>query len=226
MNWRLSALDNVTLISNSDAHSLNRLGREANVFDCPLDYREIVQTIRDKDPRKFLFSIEFFPEEGKYHFDGHRNCAVIFSPVQTKANDYLCPVCKKRLTVGVMHRVEEMADRPAGFIPGNSIPSIHLVPLEEIIAESLGVGVGTKAVEGEYERLIGMGSSELAVLLDLPPEELKRFTSPRLLEGIIRMRQGKLHFVPGHDGVYGKINIFSPDGRREAEGSEQQMSLF
>ncbi len=219
-------MDNITLISNSDAHSPNRLGREANVFDCPLDYREITGAIRDKDPRKFLFTIEFFPQEGKYHFDGHRNCGVIFSPLQTKANDYLCPVCKKRLTVGVMHRVEEMADRAEGFIPGNSMPSIHLIPLDEIIAESLGVGVGTKAVEGEYERLIGLGSSELAILLDLPPEELKRFTSPRVLEGIIRMRQGKLHIVPGHDGVYGKINIFSPDGSGEGEVSEQQMSLF
>jgi PHP family Zn ribbon phosphoesterase len=119
-----------------------------------------------------------------------------------------------------------MADRAEGFIPDSSIPSIHLVPLDEIIAESLGVGVGTKAVEGEYERLIGLGSSELAILLDLPPEELKRFTSPRVLEGIIRMRQGKLHIVPGHDGVYGKVNIFSPDGSGEGEVSEQQMSLF
>ncbi len=226
MNWRLSTLDNITLISNSDAHSPSRLGREANVFDCPLDYREIIQAIRDKDPRKFLFTIEFFPREGKYHYDGHRNCGVVFSPLQTKTNDYLCPVCKKRLTVGVMHRVGEMADRAEGFIPGNSIPSIHLIPLDEIIAESLDVGVGTKAVEGEYERLIRAGRSELAILLDLPPEELKRFTSSRVLEGIIRVRQGKLHISPGHDGVYGKISIFSANGKGEGEASEQQMSLF
>ncbi|UCD71579.1 MAG: hypothetical protein JSW70_00910 [Syntrophobacterales bacterium] len=226
MNWRLSMLDHITLISNSDAHSPNRLGREANVFDCPLEYREIIGTIRDKDPRKFLFTIEFFPQEGKYHFDGHRNCGVVFSPLQTKANDYLCPVCKKRLTVGVMHRIEEIADRAEGFIPGNSIPSIHLIPLEEIIAESLGVGVGTKAVEGEYERLIRTGGSEFALLLDLPPEELKRFTSPSVLEGIVRTRKGNIHIDPGHDGVYGKISIFSPEDRGEGEVSEQQMSLF
>lgn len=219
-------LDTITLISNSDAHSPNRLGREANVFDCGLNYREIAQAIRDKDPRRFLFTVEFFPEEGKYHFDGHRSCGVIFSPPQTKANNYLCPVCKKRLTIGVMHRVEEMADRKEGFVPGNSIPSIHMVPLVEIIAESIGVGVGTKAVETEYERLIQAAGSEFAVLLDLPPEELKRFTSPRTLEGIIRMRQGKLHIVPGHDGVYGKINIFSPHGEDEVKISQDQMSLF
>jgi uncharacterized protein (TIGR00375 family) len=226
MNWRLSMLDKITLISNSDAHSPNRLGREANVFECPLDYREIIGAIRDKDPRKFLFTIEFFPQEGKYHFDGHRNCGVVFSPLQTKANDYLCPVCKKRLTIGVMHRIDEMADRAEGFIPSKSIPSIHLIPLEEIIAESLGVGVGTKAVDGEYERLIRAGGSEFAVILDLPPEELKRFASPKVLEGIIRMRQGKIHIVPGHDGVYGKISILSPKDSGEGEVSREQMSLF
>ena len=226
MNWRLSTLDNITLISNSDAHSPNRLGKEANVFDCPLHYQEIIQAIRDKDPRKFISTIEFFPQEGKYHFDGHRNCGVISSPPQTKANNYLFPICKKKLTVGVKHRVDEMADRAEGFIPGDSIPCIHLIPLDEIIAESLGVGVGTKAVESEYERLIGAGGSEFAVILDLPPEELKGFTSPRILEGIIRMRQGKLNIVPGHDGVYGKINIFSPDDTGEGETSQEQMSLF
>lgn len=219
-------LDNITLISNSDAHSPNRLGREANVFDCPLNYREITQAIRDKDRRKFLFTVEFFPQEGKYHFDGHRNCGVAFSPPQTRANDYLCPVCSKRLTVGVMHRVEEMADRPEGFIPGNSIPSIHLIPLEEIIAESLAVGVGTKAVEAEYERLIKAGGSEFAVLLDMPPEELKRFTTSRVLDGVVWMRQGKLNIVPGHDGVYGKIRIFSREDTGEGEVSQEQMSLF
>jgi len=226
MNWRLSVLDNITLISNSDAHSPTRLGREANVFDCPLNYREIVRAIREKDRRKFLFTLEFFPQEGKYHFDGHRNCGVIFSPPQTRANDYLCPVCKRRLTVGVMHRIEEMADRPEGFVPGNSIPSIHLIPLEEIIAESLAVGVGTKAVEAEYERMIKAGGSEFAVLLDMPPEELNRFTTSRVLEGIVRMRQGKVNIVPGHDGVYGKIRIFSPEDRGEGEVSKEQMSLF
>ena len=130
MNWRLSALDPITLLSNSDAHSPNRLGREANAFDCALDYHEIVGTIRNKDRRKLLFTIEFFPEEGKYHYDGHRQCGVIFSPSQTKANQYLCPKCHKKLTVGVVHRVEELSDRPEGFVPKNAIPSIHLIPLE------------------------------------------------------------------------------------------------
>ncbi len=224
MNWRLSALDAFTLLSNSDAHSPSRLGREANAFDCALDYWEIAETIRKKDRRKFLFTIEFFPEEGKYHYDGHRHCGVIFSPSQTKASQYLCPKCHKKLTVGVMHRVEELADRPEGFIPKNAIPSIHLIPLEEIIAEALGVRVGTKAVEAEYERLIERGGSELRILLDLPPDELASFVPPHILEGIVRMRQGKVSIIPGHDGVYGKINLF-PE-RQAGEEVKEQLKLF
>jgi uncharacterized protein (TIGR00375 family) len=224
MNWRLSALDFVTLLSNSDAHSPNRLGREANAFDCALDYREIAETIRKKDRKKLLFTIEFFPEEGKYHYDGHRQCGVILSPSQTKSNQHLCPNCHKKLTVGVMHRVEELADRPEGFIPKNAIPSIHLIPLEEIIAEALGVRVGTKAVEAEYERLIERGGSEFRILLDATPDELASFVPPSTLEGIVRMRQGKVSIVPGHDGVYGKINLF-PERKEEGE-SKDQLKLF
>jgi uncharacterized protein (TIGR00375 family) len=224
MNWRLSALDSITLLSNSDAHSPNRLGREANAFDCALDYWEIAETIRKKDRRRLLFTIEFFPEEGKYHYDGHRQCGVISSPSQTKASQNLCPNCHKKLTVGVMHRVEELADRPEGFIPKNAIPSIHLIPLEEIIAEALGVGVGTKAVEAEYERLIEKGGSELRILLDLPPDDLASFVPPPILDGIVRTRQGKVSIIPGHDGVYGKINLF-PE-RKGGEESKEQLKLF
>jgi len=224
MNWRLSALDSMTLLSNSDAHSPSRLGREANAFDCALDYWEIAETIRKKDRRRLLFTIEFFPEEGKYHYDGHRQCGVIFSPSQTKASQSLCPSCHKKLTVGVMHRVEELADRPEGFIPKNAIPSIHLIPLEEIIAEALGLGVGTKTVEAEYERLIEKGGSEFRILLDSPPDELASFVPPQILEGIVRMRQGKVSIIPGHDGVYGKINLF-PE-RQGGEEAKEQLKLF
>ena len=224
MNWRLSALDAITLISNSDAHSPNRLGREANAFDCELDYREIIETLRKKDQKKFLFTIEFFPEEGKYHYDGHRQCGVIFSPSQTKANQSICPKCQKKLTVGVMHRVEELADRPEGFIPKNAIPSIHLIPLEEVIAEAINYRVGTKAVEAEYERLVERGGSEIRILLNATPDELASFVPPKILEAIIRMRQGKVSIVPGHDGVYGKITLF-PE-KKEGEESKEQLKLF
>ena len=224
MNWRLSALDPITLISNSDAHSPNRLGREANAFDAVLDYHEISEAIRKKDRRKLLFTIEFFPEEGKYHYDGHRQCGVIFSPSQTKQNQYLCPACHKKLTIGVMHRVEELADRQKGFIPKNAIPSIHLIPLEEIIAGALGVRVGTKGVEAEYERLIERGGSEFRILLDATPDELASFVPPNVLDGILRMRQGKVSIIPGHDGVYGKINLF-PEKKGEEEPKDQ-LKLF
>jgi PHP family Zn ribbon phosphoesterase len=189
-----------------------------------MDYREIAETIRKKDRKKFLFTIEFFPEEGKYHYDGHRQCGVILSPSETKANQYLCPNCRKKLTVGVMHRVEELADRPEGFIPKNAIPSIHLIPLEEVIAEALGVRVGTKSVEAEYERLIDKGGSEFRILLDATPDELTSFVPPNILEGIVRMRQGKVSIIPGHDGVYGKINLF-PE-RKGGEESKDQLKLF
>lgn len=224
MNWRLSALDEITLISNSDAHSPNRLGREANVFECELNYWEIAEAIRRKDRRKILFTIEFFPEEGKYHFDGHRTCGVILSPKETIQNQYLCPKCGKKITVGVMHRVEKLADRPEGFVPRQAIPSIHLIPLEEIIAEALGVRVDTKGVGMEYDRLIEKGGSEFRILLEAPPEELRSFVPPKILEGIIRMRQGKVSIVPGHDGVYGKITLF-PEKKREGEDKEQ-LNLF
>jgi uncharacterized protein (TIGR00375 family) len=223
MNWRLSALDRITLLSNSDAHSPSRLGREANAFDCSLDYREITDVIRKKDRKRLVFTIEFFPEEGKYHYDGHRRCGTIFSPSETRAHQYLCPKCQKKVTVGVMHRVEELSDRPEGFTPKNAIPSIHLIPLEEVIAEATGYRVGAKAVETEYERLVETAGSEFQILLDMTPEELATFVPGRILEGIIRMRQGKVSITPGHDGVYGKIALFSD---AKEEGSKEQLRLF
>ncbi|OGP56124.1 MAG: DNA helicase UvrD [Deltaproteobacteria bacterium RBG_13_52_11] len=227
MNWRLSALDGITLISNSDAHSPNKLGREANAFACALEYPEICRCIKEKDPTGLLFTVEFFPEEGKYHYDGHRNCNVLFTPQESKAHNNICPVCGKQLTVGVMHRVEELADRKQGFVPKKSIPSIHLIPLEEIIAEALEQGPNTKGVQQEYMRMVEQAGSEFAILIDLPSEEIKKIAPPRVYEGIMLVRQGKLKIVPGYDGVYGRISIFPKEGEAEkpANGKEQ-MSLF
>jgi uncharacterized protein (TIGR00375 family) len=227
MNWRLSALDQITLISNSDAHSPSKIGREANCFACAMEYPEIIRVIKEKDPTGLLFTVEFFPEEGKYHYDGHRNCNVLLAPHQSKAYDNICPVCGRRLTVGVMHRVEDLADREEGFVPPKAIPAIHLIPLEEIIAEALGQGVGTKGVDREYMRLVEQGGSEFAILLDLPPEEIERIAHPRVYEGIMRVRRGELDITPGHDGVYGKISIFpkGEEGEKPKE-EEEQMSLF
>jgi uncharacterized protein (TIGR00375 family) len=229
MNWRLSALDEITLISNSDAHSPGKIGREANVFDCDLSYAEVTGAIRRKDPRRLLYTIEFFPEEGKYHYDGHRNCKVLFSPRETRKHKSLCPVCGKRLTVGVMNRVEELADRPEGAVSPKAVPALHTVPLDEIIAEALGVGPNASSVEKEYLRLVEKGGSEFNILLELSPEELSSFTPPNILEGILRVREGRLRITPGYDGVFGKVEIFSPAEKgkeMEPGGEHRQMGLF
>jgi len=222
MNWRLSALDKITLISNSDSHSLERIGREANVFDCDLSYDAIIDAIRAGDPRRFLFTIEFFPEEGKYHYDGHRNCKVSQSPEQTKKNGGICPVCGKKLTIGVLNRVEQLADRPAGFKPAGAIPFKSLVQLDEIIADVLGVGAKSKSVQGIYNGLINKIGSELKVLLEASQEQIAEAGDARIAEGVIRVREGRVKLIPGFDGEYGKISIFD-EGE---ESSSSQPTLF
>ena len=214
MNWRLSALDKITLISNSDAHSPRKIGREANIFDCEMSYPEIIDVLKKKDPKRFLSTVEFFPEEGKYHFDGHRSCNILFSPSESKKHKNMCPVCKKPLTLGVMHRVEALADRPEGYQPPNAIPCKHLIPLEEIIADALGQKPGTAAVTSEYNSLVEKGGNEFRVLLDLTPEELSRCTTDRIAEGINLVREEKLKIIPGHDGVFGQIKIFNKSKKK------------
>ncbi|MDI6733088.1 MAG: endonuclease Q family protein, partial [Planctomycetota bacterium] len=209
MNWRLSALDKITLISNSDAHSPRKIGREANVFDCDLSYTEIINTLKTKDVTKLLYTIEFFPAEGKYHYDGHRACNIIFSPSESKKHNNICTVCKKKLTIGVCHRVEDLSDRAEGLLPPGAIPNKYLIPLEEIIAEALSVGVATQKVADEYKKLIARGKNEFHILLDMPIEEIKVIAPPRIAEGIQLMREKKLNIIPGYDGVFGKVAIFN-----------------
>jgi uncharacterized protein (TIGR00375 family) len=223
MNWRLSALDKITLISCSDAHSLPKIGREANVFDCELSYFEIVKAIKEKDRNKFLYTIEFYPEEGKYHYDGHRNCGVSLSPKETKKYNGICPVCKKPLTVGVLNRVEQLADRPEGFKPENAIPFKSLIPLSEIIADVLGKSEGSVEVEKEYYKLIEKFENEFNVLINASRSDLEAVTLPEIAEGIIRAREGKVFIEPGYDGVYGKIKIFQ---KEEQKSVLRQGTLF
>jgi uncharacterized protein (TIGR00375 family) len=209
MNWRLSQLDKINLISNSDAHSLPKIGREVNVFETELSYEGIFNALKSKNPDKFLYTIEFFPEEGKYHYDGHRTCNVSLTPQQSKKYNNICPVCKKPLVIGVLNRVEELADRPEGFIPKNAIPFKSLIPLNEIIAESIGVTVLSKEVTRHYNNLIKNLGSEFKILLELSKEEIKKESLSEIAEGVIKMREGKVSIEPGYDGVYGKIKIFS-----------------
>ncbi|MDD4333406.1 MAG: endonuclease Q family protein [Patescibacteria group bacterium] len=213
MNWRLSALDRLTLLSNSDAHSPQNIAREANVFDLELGtYDEIYETIKNKDLKKIKYSIEFYPEEGMYHFDGHRVCNIRFSPDETKKHKGICPVCKKPLTVGVMNRVEELSDRPIGFRPKNSADFRKLVELDKIIAEALGIkSRSSKKVQIEYNNLIKKLGSELKILLDIDLEEIKKAANPKIAEGIRRIRNGKLSINPGYDGEYGKVKIFNQE---------------
>ena len=224
MNWRLSALDKIAMISNSDAHSPSKIGREANVFDLPfLSYDSIIAAIKTKDPRNFLYTIEFFPEEGKYHYDGHRVCGISLSPEKSKKYNNICPTCGKPLTIGVMNRVAELADRPVGFKPQGAIPFKSLVPLVEIIAESLGVGVVAKQVAAEYKKIIKSFGSEFKILLDATKSELASATLPEIAEGIIRVREGRVFIEPGYDGVYGKVRIFS---QGEQKKISKQKTLF
>jgi len=220
MNWRLSALDKITLISNSDCHSPQKIGREANSFDAELSYQGILDAIKTKDKKKFLNTIEFFPEEGKYHFDGHRNCNISLKPEESKKYNNICPVCGKPLTIGVLNRVAELSDRPEGFVPKNSIPFRSLIPLEEVIAEAMGVTVLSKKVGKEYENITKRCGSELNILLEASIEELKESTLPEIAEGIIRAREGKVSIEPGFDGVYGKVKIFSKASARKAVNQE------
>ncbi|MFQ6087176.1 MAG: endonuclease Q family protein, partial [Candidatus Bathyarchaeia archaeon] len=212
MNWRLSTLDNYALVSNSDSHSHWpwRIGREANVFDLePLTYYEVVDAIRQKDPKRFKFTIETNPAYGKYHWTGHRNCKVALSPQEAIKFGNRCPVCGKRLTKGVEQRVEELADRPAEFKPAGAIGYMHLLPLSEIIATVLGVSYpSTQKVWDIYNTLIAKFGNEYAVLIDASREEMSKIVNPEIAEAIARVRKWKVKVVPGYDGVYGQLLIF------------------
>jgi uncharacterized protein (TIGR00375 family) len=221
MNWRLSILDNITLISNSDAHSPAKMGREANIFDTERSYSAIAHALKTR--KGFLGTIEFFPEEGKYHYDGHRSCGMSLSPEETIRHGYLCPKCGKRVTVGVLHRVEKLADRPLGHTPKGALPYFSLIPLVEVIAETMGYGVASKKVVMEYERIIHALGNEFAVLMDMKIPDIGQTSSSLVGEAVERMRAGNIYVAPGYDGEYGKIKIFEFAERKEIKG---QTTLF
>jgi uncharacterized protein (TIGR00375 family) len=225
MNWRLSQLDRMTIISNSDAHSPENLGREANIFDTDFSYEGILKALKNpqsKDSR-FLGTIEFFPEEGKYHFDGHRKCSIRLHPSEACKLNLMCPECGKKVTVGVMHRVMELADRSEGIRPDGKASFQMLVPLKNIIGETFNVGAGSSSVDQKYHKLIKSMGSEFFILKDAPIELIQRQGSEIIAEAINRMRQGKIQIAAGYDGEYGRINIFS-DEERSRFG--RQISFF
>jgi len=220
MNWRLSKLDNIILISNSDAHSPAKIGREANIFDTELSYKAITDAI--KTGKGLLGTVEFFPEEGKYHYDGHRACGVRLSPKETIKRNYLCPVCGKKVTVGVMHRVELLSDREEGFKPPKALPFKSIIPLPEIIAEINKSSVQSKGVFKTYMKTIYKLGSEYHILLSESISEIEK-VDLKLAEAIERMRNGKIFVAPGFDGEYGKIKIF---GENEETVLKGQTILF
>lgn len=209
MNARLSALDGVMLISNSDAHGVRNLGREANVFDLEeLSYDGIMGILRRRDRSRFPCTIEFFPEEGKYHVDGHRTCDFSCEPEETARRKGICPKCGKSLTRGVLGRVHALADRLAEDARTHAAPSRAIVPFEEVIGDVLGKGRASKAVFQQYKGAITRLGPEFDVLLDVPLDRIAEHSTARLAEAVGRVREGKLLINPGYDGVYGRVNVF------------------
>jgi DNA helicase-2/ATP-dependent DNA helicase PcrA len=219
MNWRVSNLDRYTLVSNSDAHSPQKLAREATLFDIELSYDALFDALRSGDPAHFLGTVEFFPEEGKYHMDGHRKCNVCWHPQTTQAHGGRCTVCGKPVTVGVMHRVEMLADRPEGGRPPRTHPFHSLIPLPEILGEIHKVGVNSKTVQAEYVKLLARLGPELEILRHLPLDEIAVAGGEPLAAGIGHMRQGQISADPGYDGEYGVIRVLG-------EAVNGQIALF
>ena len=218
MNRRLSALDDRLLVSNSDAHSPDKLGREANVFEMETpSYMEMFRILTERDRSKFIETIEFFPEEGKYHTDGHRDCNFSCEPAETKRMKNLCPKCGKPLTVGVLHRVDDLADRGADEPePEGMVPYRYIIPLAELIASVVGVGPSSKRVQGNVDQLVRDGHSEFGILLDEVEASLRERTDPEIAAAIIAMREGRVDRKPGYDGVYGTITVQTKGGPSQA----------
>ena len=220
MNWRLSGLDKLTVLSNSDAHSLANIGREANImnFDGVPTYQKIYDNIKYKTGMEM--TLEFYPEEGMYHFDGHRDCRFSCEPSESRRLKNICPVCHKPLIIGVLNRVEELADRPAGFCPAGAVPFKKIVELDKIIAEALNIkSRHSIAVEKQYRSLINKYGNELYILLNLDLSKISKEIDFRIIEGLKRARSGQLIIKPGFDGQYGEINIFSDDNRPDKQSA-------
>ncbi len=217
MNWRLKQLDRFVLVSNSDAHSPPKLAREANLFDTELSYPAIYRAWKEESDRGFLGTIEFFPEEGKYHYDGHRDCKTRLHPKETAANHGNCPVCNKPVTVGVMARIEELADRPEGERPPRWRPYTNLIPLPEVIGDARGQAATTKGVNEVFESLLKHVGNELYILQDAPLEEIKKYAGEIVAEGIRRMRSSEVKIAAGYDGEYGTIHLFTNEERKELQ---------
>ncbi len=223
MNWRLEQLDPYALVSNSDAHSPGKLGRETTLFDTSCSYPAIYSALSDPEEDGLTGTVEFYPEEGKYHYDGHRKCRRRMHPRETIAEKGICPDCGKPVTVGVMARVEELADREEGKRPPRARHFFSVIPLPEIIGEAKQVGPGTKTVDTIYQAMVSRLGSELGILLEIPEDDIAQVAGPLIAEGIRRMRFGEVDILPGYDGDYGVIKLFNPADRL---GGDRQIALL
>ena len=228
MNWRVSQLDNKSIVSFSDAHSLPRLGREVTVFDGELSFEGLHNALKNQ---KVLETIEFFPEEGKYHFTGHRKCGVVYDQGQLKRNGEVCPKCGRKLTLGVLNRTEELADREVSGENNNGVISAKnlqrpgfrmLVQLEGIIAESMGFSVNAQKVKNEYIRFVAKLGPETEILTKCSIKDIEKLGGERVAEGVKRVREGRVVITPGFDNTYGKVRIWSD----EEKASGKQIGLF
>ena len=241
MNWRIEELGDRRIVSFSDAHSPQKLGREATVFELTeITYENVRKAIAGEEGSKIAYTIEFYPEEGKYHYTGHRNCKVVYSPKEARKKGVVCPVCGKNLTVGVMSRVEHLASgeietdasqdkygvRWIKDKQGRRPPYLMLVPLMEIISEAQGVGVASKQVMTIYEKLVNSIGSEFKILLETERKELEKVVGPKVAEGIMKVRSGDIVIEPGYDGVFGKVKIWSSSAKATKDKKEDQMQLF
>lgn len=221
MNWRISALDSYQLLSNSDAHSPAKLGREATLFQIPLLFKGLAEAIQTG--KGLEGTIEFFPEEGKYHFDGHRKCSLCISPSEAVSYGNICPVCGKKLTIGVLHRVEQLADREEDYVLAGAKPFESLVPLPEVIGACTGKSAASRKVLEQYESMLDKLGAEFDILRNIPVEDIKKAAGAPVAEGIHRLREGKVERTPGFDGEYGTIRLLSPS---EIDSLEGQLSFF
>ncbi|MEZ4180368.1 MAG: endonuclease Q family protein [Candidatus Doudnabacteria bacterium] len=215
MNWQIRDLDKIALISNSDAHSLRKLGREANIFEVSpeeLSYNIIFEILKNKNSKQFIQTIEFYPEEGKYHLDGHRNCNFSCLPEETNRQKDVCPKCGKKLLRGTLSRVSELSLRKLGQKPDKAIPFEYIIPLEEIIAETLGYGTQSKKVQETYDSMVAQ-ETEFNLLLNTPINQIAKISNQFIAESINRLRSGDVNLTPGYDGVFGKIKIYTAKER-------------
>ncbi len=225
MNWRLSILDKYSLLSSSDAHSAQNIGREMSVFDLEeISYKAISDAITKKDNKRLSMTVEYYPEEGKYHYDGHRNCNVSMSPEEAEKYGNRCPVCGKPLVIGVLHRVNELADRPEGFVPKNASKFVYAVPLLEVISYVTKKAKTTQYVKQIYSKLISQFGNEINVILNEDIESIKN-VDKELAEAIENIRESKVNLIPGYDGVFGIVDMLNRMKKQETGFASKQKRI-